>query len=252
MPADILTDRGRNFLATGLEYYLSTLMVKHLKTSAYHPRTNGKVEAFNGTLGRMLAKAVGGIRNKWDEFLEEALFNCRVKKHRVTGFSPFFLVYGVEPKVPGDTVKPYVFDEANPVDNVEVRARLLESLRSDRKAAVERTRISQEKAKLLYDRFVKENPLEVGDWVLLRREARLKFMSRWLGPYKVVRTSNVGVYQIADPSGVLKEDWVHRDRLKKCRIDPDNPPTTLWSEEKLEDLDEIFGESHQGVIGLTI
>jgi predicted aspartyl protease len=246
VPSQLVSDRGRNFLALPLENYLKTLMVKHLKTSAYHPRTNGKVESFNGTLGRMLAKSVKGARRKWDEFLDESLLNCRVRKHRVTGFSPFYLVYGVEPQLPGDTTKPFVLNEYIEEDMVEVRARLLESLGADRQAAVERTRMSQDKAKLVYDRFVKDNPLNVGEWVLLRREARLKFMTKWLGPYKVVQSSQFGVYQLAEPNGNLKQDWVHRDRLKKCRIDETNPPLEMWSEEKLEDLEEIFGESHQG------
>eukprot|EP00158_Paraphelidium_tribonemae_P008300 Partr_v1_DN28545_c0_g1_i2_m73298 putative Gypsy retrotransposon integrase 1 len=94
VPSEIVTDRGRNFLARPLESYIDLLRVKHRMTSAYHARTNGKVETYNGTLGKMLAKAVQGARHKWDEFLDESLFNSRIRKHKVTGYSPFYLVYG--------------------------------------------------------------------------------------------------------------------------------------------------------------
>ncbi len=50
-PQEILTDRGSNFCANTLESYLRRLQVKHLRTSAYHPRTNGMVERVNGLLG---------------------------------------------------------------------------------------------------------------------------------------------------------------------------------------------------------
>jgi hypothetical protein len=57
-PEEIVTDRGRNFLAQQLQSYLKIITAKHLKTSAYHPRTNGKVENYNALLGSMLAKCV--------------------------------------------------------------------------------------------------------------------------------------------------------------------------------------------------
>lgn len=115
-PKEIITDRGRNFLALALEEYLEILLVKHLKTSAFHPRTNGKGENFNGLLGKMLAKCVKSARHKWDLFVEEALWNCRVRKHTTTGYSPYFLVYGIEPRLPGDDSTPFVLSPFNEKD----------------------------------------------------------------------------------------------------------------------------------------
>ena len=43
-PVEILTDRGSNFMAGTLNAYLRKQKTKHLVTSAYHPRTNGKNE----------------------------------------------------------------------------------------------------------------------------------------------------------------------------------------------------------------
>ena len=53
-PAEILTDRGPNFMARTLNHYLKKLNIKHLATTAYHPRTNGGNEKLNGTLGGIL------------------------------------------------------------------------------------------------------------------------------------------------------------------------------------------------------
>jgi transposase InsO family protein len=240
IPDEIISDRGRNFLALALSSYLKLLGVKHVKTSAYHPRTNGKVESLNGLLGRMLAKAVMGARDKWDEFLTEAVFNLRVRKHKTTGYTPFKLVYGVEAKIPGDTTVPFVLKE--PEDNYEIRARLLEQLGQDRAAAIARSKESADKAKLRYDKLVKENPLHVGEWVLLRREAKLKFQSKWLGPFEVIESHPSGIYKLRTPEGVEKDDWVHRDRLKRAIIDPENPPERFWTDETLEEMDAVFGQ----------
>jgi transposase-like protein len=38
VPEEIMSDRGRNFLARELKGFIDLLSIKHLKTSAYHPR----------------------------------------------------------------------------------------------------------------------------------------------------------------------------------------------------------------------
>ena len=238
VPMEIMSDRGRSFSARILKEYMNLVDIKHLRTSAYHPRTNGKVENFNGTIGKMLSKAVKGARHKWDSFIDQALFACRVKKHRTTGFSPFQLVYGVEPKVPGDLSKPFVLNEANPEDRVEIMARRFEDIGQWRQAANTRSQIAASQAAVRYDRLVVEDPLEVGTWVLLRRERRLKFESQWLGPFRVESQTNYGVYRLSYPDGQLKEDLVHRDRLKRVVLNNNEPPTELWSSETLEEFDQ--------------
>ena len=63
-PVEILSDRGANFMAKTLETYLELQKIKHLRTSAYHPRTNGVTERFNGLLGKMVTKYANGQLSK--------------------------------------------------------------------------------------------------------------------------------------------------------------------------------------------
>ncbi len=44
--------------------------------------------------------------DRWDEFLNQTIFAIRVRSHAVTRHSPFYLLYGVEPRIPGDTEPP--------------------------------------------------------------------------------------------------------------------------------------------------
>ena len=46
-PRAILTDRGSNFMKDVFERLLVRMQIKHLKTSSYHPRTNGRVEGLH-------------------------------------------------------------------------------------------------------------------------------------------------------------------------------------------------------------
>lgn len=108
-PQEILTDRGSQFMSEVFEGYLDLQKVKHLRTSAYHPRTNGMVERLNGLIKSMMTKYVVDYANLWNDFLPQVLFSSRVCVDTATKFSPFILVYGVDPKLPGDTLMPCLF-----------------------------------------------------------------------------------------------------------------------------------------------
>ncbi|CAF3924596.1 unnamed protein product [Rotaria magnacalcarata] len=97
-PVEILTGRGNNFTTTILNSYFTLIDIKHILTSAYRPRSNGVIERFNRLFGGMLAKYVGDHDiNKWDEYIDHALFPCRVRQHHATGgplASSFIMMMG--------------------------------------------------------------------------------------------------------------------------------------------------------------
>ena len=59
IPEEILTDQGTNFMSTLLEELYHLLQIRRIRTSPYHPQTDGLVERFNVTLKSMLRKFVG-------------------------------------------------------------------------------------------------------------------------------------------------------------------------------------------------
>ena len=224
--------------ADTLEEYLKRLHVKHLRTSAYHPRTNGMLEKFNGTFGLMLTRLCGTARHRWDEFLDEAIFSYRIRIHTTTKQSPFFLLYGVQPAIPGDDTTPYVLDDSVPEDLPEIRARLLESIGQHRQAAIERSKYSSARSKILFDLDVEKDELKEGEWVKLLNEKRMKFEPKWIGPFKIRRQTPLGTYQLEDPTGQIKNDLVHRSRLDRYRVDPNKPPERLWTSNNPQEGEE--------------
>ena len=58
VPQEILTDQGSNFTSQLLVELYRLLQVRPIRTSPYHPETNGLVERFNQMLKSMLRKAV--------------------------------------------------------------------------------------------------------------------------------------------------------------------------------------------------
>ena len=95
---EILTDQGACFMSRVIKDLLSMLQVRHLRTSVYHPQTDGLVERFNQTLKTMLKKVMEVDGKNWDQLLPHALFAIREVPQASTGFSPFELLYGRRPR----------------------------------------------------------------------------------------------------------------------------------------------------------
>ena len=74
IPDEILTDQGTNFMSTLLEEMYQLLHIKKIRTTPYHPQTDGLVERFSGTLKGMLRKFVSRSEKDWDVYLPYLLF----------------------------------------------------------------------------------------------------------------------------------------------------------------------------------
>ena len=94
IPEEILTDQGSNFTSEVLKELYRCLHIRAIRTSPYHPQTDGLVERFNGTLKNMIKKFVTEKDKDWDKLLPYLLFGYREVPHASTGFSSFELLYG--------------------------------------------------------------------------------------------------------------------------------------------------------------
>ena len=56
LPEEMLSDQGSNFTSTLMKKVTELLQIHHLKTSPYHPQTDGMLERFHGTLKGMMRK----------------------------------------------------------------------------------------------------------------------------------------------------------------------------------------------------
>ena len=81
------------------------LNIRPIRTSPYHPQTDGLVERFNKTLKALLRKLVSKEGRDWDRLLSYVLFAYREVPQSTTGFSPFKLLYGREVRGPFDVLK---------------------------------------------------------------------------------------------------------------------------------------------------
>ena len=88
IPEEILTDQGTNFMSELLQDLYSALQIKRLRTSPYHPQTDGLVERFNSTLKGTLRKFVSSNQKDWDVYLPYVLFAYREAPRNLPGSPP--------------------------------------------------------------------------------------------------------------------------------------------------------------------
>ncbi|KAJ3481241.1 hypothetical protein NLJ89_g12226 [Agrocybe chaxingu] len=75
-----------------IEYHIAVIF-----SSAYHPQGNGLIERAHQEIIACVYKCAGNKKRNWPLYLHAALLATRVTTSRVTGYSPYFLVYGIHP-----------------------------------------------------------------------------------------------------------------------------------------------------------
>ena len=102
LPEKILSDQGRNFKSELIADLCRLMGTRKLRTSLYHPQTNGQCERFNSTLIGMLGTLTPEHISDWKGSIGALVHAYNCTQNFVIGFSPYFLMYGRQPHLPID------------------------------------------------------------------------------------------------------------------------------------------------------
>ena len=94
IPKTIISDRGTQFIARFWEHFHAALGTQLLRSSAYHPQTDGQTERINQILEDMLRACVLTYSQKWDECLPLAEFAYNNSYQDSIRMAPFEALYG--------------------------------------------------------------------------------------------------------------------------------------------------------------
>ena len=104
-PHRILSDQGTSFESESFSNFCKLFRIHKIRTSGYRPQSNGMCERFNQTLKSFLRKILSDSnRVDWDLYLNFAVFAYNTAEHSSTSFSPHFLTFGEEARLPADLV----------------------------------------------------------------------------------------------------------------------------------------------------
>jgi transposase InsO family protein len=102
--AHVVSDNGSEFCNEVFDVMNRLFGVKRIRTAPYNPRANAPVERLHGFLrGAITALAKDNI-SEWHRFLPAVAFAYRSTVVKGMGYSPFFLMHGREPVLPGQLV----------------------------------------------------------------------------------------------------------------------------------------------------
>jgi hypothetical protein len=102
IPAEVLSDRGKNFMSKEVKQFLTKMGSRKTQTSPYKPSSNGSVEGFHSYLAKAISACVNDQHDDWDEHLHSVLFAYRATPMDGLGMSPFEVIYGRKPNLPID------------------------------------------------------------------------------------------------------------------------------------------------------
>ena len=144
------------------------LQIQGLRTSPYHPQTDGLVERFNQTLKTLLRKSATTDGKDWDKLLPYLLFAYREVPQASTGFSPFELVYGRPARGPLDVVKENWEAEKKSTESVvSYVLSMREKITQMMEIVHENLSQSQAEQKRWYDRTAREREFQPNEEVLV-------------------------------------------------------------------------------------
>ena len=105
-PAYLVSDQGKAFTGHLITHLCELYGVHKLRTSPYHAQTNGQVERMNQTIIRMIGKLAEDKKARWSEHLPELLSAYNGTRSTVTGYSPYYLLFGRKNRMPVDCLFP--------------------------------------------------------------------------------------------------------------------------------------------------
>lgn len=223
IPREILTDQGANFQSSLLQELYRLLHVDALRTSPYHPQTDGLVERFNQTLKGMLRKAAYQEGKDWDLLIPYLLFAYREVPQESTGFSPFEMLYGRDIRGPLDILKESWC--AGKRSNPNVVAYILmmrDRLEAMAEVARKTEASAKERQKTWYDQTARERSFEPGEQVLvLLPSTTSKLTAQWQGPYVVEARVGKVNYKLRMPDRRKKTATFHVNMLQKWHTSAD-------------------------------
>ena len=181
-PAYLVSDQGKAFTGHIITHLCELYGVQKLRTSPYHAQTNGQVKRMNQTIIRMIGKLEEDRKACWSKHLPELLLAYNATCSAVTGYSPYYLLFGRRPRIPVDYLFPTLRDSPHQT-KMEVSVAAMQK-RLKEAFTVARCLTSEEVARQCryYDCKAGAVALQPGDIVMVRTDGfvgKQKVKDQW-------------------------------------------------------------------------
>ena len=218
IPARLHSDQGANFESSIIRELCEIMGMEKSRTTIYHAVGNGMTERFNRTLISMLGTLETEKKKNWKQYIAPLVQAYNSIRHESTGFTPYMLLFGREPKLPIDIA-------FGLKENLELKSysEYITDLQGKIKDVFDivhkNADKSREKQKMYYDLKARAAKLIEGDRVLIKilaHEGKHKLADKWADDvYVVTKQPNldIPVYKVRKEDGTGLEKRLHRNHL---------------------------------------
>lgn len=231
-PRTLLSDRGSNSLYSIVTEVCHLLNAK--KRSILRPTTLRRM----GLLNVSTTPSQKLYHLDWDIYIAAISFAYRTSPCVSTGDTPFYLLYGRQPRLAPDVSLLPPCQLSSSVE--EHRARIVSQLETAQSMTRSNTARTQQLIKLQYDKNSADPQFEIGQrvWIYTPRAKRglsKKLLSKWNGPFRICRKFSPVHHQVRTCDNRLVATTVHANRLKHF-YNPADRPILPPAEDNLDDL----------------
>ena len=204
-PEQLHSDQESQFESRLISEICKLLNIHKSHTTPYHPQGDGLVERFNRTLLDMLATTVQNHPLDWEDHIRKVCMAYNTSIQATTGYSPFYLMFGRNARLPVDVMFPTEKPAAD-VSYGEYAKMMSKTMEKAFHTVREHVGDKHERQKQFYDKKCHGERFQPGDLVFLHstvvpRGQAKKLYHPWSGPWRVVKPLSEAVYRIQGPSG---------------------------------------------------
>ena len=198
-PEQLHSDQGRNFESKVVMEVCKLLGVVKTRTTPYHPQSDGLVERLNRTILSMLAISARERPFEWENHLKKVCMAYNSSVQPMTGYTPFFLMFGRQVRMPVDIMYGTPTPQLSPI--TAYATQLKKSLENAYQHVREKMGYCLDRQKELYNCKAHGKPFKQGELVWLHcpavpRGKSKKFHCPWVGPFRIVRKVSDATYCI--------------------------------------------------------
>uniref|UniRef100_A0A3B3IPZ1 Gypsy retrotransposon integrase-like protein 1 n=1 Tax=Oryzias latipes TaxID=8090 RepID=A0A3B3IPZ1_ORYLA len=251
-PCRIHHDQGGEFENQLFRQLTKLSGITGSRTKPYHPMGNGQVERMNRTLLQMLKTLTEKQKTSWKESINKLMYAYNCTRCEVTGYSPFYLLFGRTPRLPVDMLFGLYSDSCFS-DHRDYADKWKKGMDEAYVIANEHARKSAEKSKKYYDTKVTSSALQPGERVLIKnltpRGGSGKLRDYWEDAiHTVVRQMgpDLPIYEVKPERSKGRSRVLHRNLLMSCDhlpFEPEKDSPTVHKKQTKDQPVQEFQES---------
>ena len=110
-PEKFHSDQGQTFVGKVMKNLYKLSGISQSNTTPYHPMGNGLSERFNRTLLSMIGTLTKEKKKAWPKYLADLVLAYNSSTHESTGYSPYLMMFGRQPRLPIDVAMGITLDD---------------------------------------------------------------------------------------------------------------------------------------------